>query len=289
MSIKIDFTSSFDALTSFENWLEINGEDTLKYVFKHREKYSLESFVEYFNIKDQDILKDVLLVASLHVTTNNDNCKSIKELGFLSLQEAIKAVTPLSDYLKEQGIVIDLQNKKVEYRGNTFDISKRTDYAMPGSREGDRNLVIGKLYNDYQINGFYCTPNALKYGGGVRYRPEILASLAGMLSNAAIEHDWIKKSKCYVLKYFADLSDFTYYTFNLDVRDISEYEENKEEYELHKRKWLLKKALAVVFDNMYSYRIPEEYSYCNYTTKIPLSNIEIFTEAEYKKQYKIEE
>lgn len=100
--------------------------------------------------------------------------------------------TPISNYLKAHGVLIDLKNKIIEYQGNNYDISKRYSRAIQGSKESHLDMVVYKLFRDYQINGFICHRNALTYGGGVSYRPEFLCNLANALGNVNIENAGIK-------------------------------------------------------------------------------------------------
>ncbi|MEA4987642.1 MAG: hypothetical protein VB095_06245 [Anaerovorax sp.] len=290
MKFQIDITTAFDALKSLEAWLNVKGEDILKFVSIQRNILYVQNFIDYFGIKDETILKGNLNLMSLHVTTNNDRNETIKKYGLMNLQDAINYDTTLGNYLREQGIRIELAEKTIEYKGKIVAIEKKDEYSLPGSKDRHKKNVIHKLFEDYQINGFFCRKNVLHYLGGVRHCPEILRSLSGMFENQDIAYNWMQSdNKCYVLKYFADLSEFTHYTFDVKVLNIKDYEENIEEYELDKRKWLIVKALLVIFNNMYDNSLPEVFSYAKFNTKIPFEHIEVFSEKEYIAKYKIKD
>ena len=290
MAYKVDITAAFDALKSLEDWLNVKGEDILKFVSKQKYIYRVQDFTEHFCIEDAVIMRGDLNLVSLHVTTNNDRCETIKKYGLMNLQDTINSDTPLGNYLRDQGIKIDLAKKIIEYKGELFSIEEKDEYSFPGSKGRYKNNVIHKLYEDHQINGFFCCRNVLRYGGGVSHRPEILYSLSVMLGNQDIAYNWMReKNKCYVLKCFADISEFEHYTFDVKVVNAKDYEENMREYELDKRKWLITKALSVIFDDMYDYSLPEVFSYAKFNTKIPFEHIEVFSDREYIDKYKIKD
>jgi hypothetical protein len=111
-----------------------------------------------------------------------------------------------------------------------------------------------------------------------------------MLENQDIAYDWMREgNKCYVLKYFADLSQFEHYTFDVKVLNAKDYEENKDKYELGKRKWLIANALSAIFDNICNYSLPEVFSYAKLDVKIPFEHIKVFSDKEYIAKYKIKD
>lgn len=288
MTFIVDMTTAFNALHSLEDWLNIKENDILEYVSQQKQIYYVNNFIEQFNIENTSILNGTLKLASLHVTTNNDNCDSIKKLGLMNLQDTLRLNTSLGNYIREQGIIINIDDMIVEYKGKIYDLKSKADNAVPGSKEHQQNFVTRKLYEDYQINGFLCNENALDYVGGIARRPEFLGNLASMLEDRRIEFDWVNsKNKCYVLKYYADIADFEHYTFNVKIRNELDYIENKEVYELQKRKWLIVNALTVIFDNMFGSSLPEFFSYAKFDTNIPFEEIEIFSDNEYLEKFNI--
>lgn len=153
--IVFDITTAFDALMSLERWLNICGEDILKYISKRKEDYSKKDFMEYFNIPDDILLNGDLSLAAMHVTTNNDNCYSIKNYGIRNLQDNLRLDTPLSRYLAEHGVKIDLEHGQIEFKSNVYDVSIWRSGFCLSSIEKNLNYVHRKLYKDHQINGFF--------------------------------------------------------------------------------------------------------------------------------------
>ncbi len=282
----INMTTAFDAIKSLEAWLDIKGEDIFNFISEQKHIYVI-NFLKRFCISDFTILRGTLKLTCLHVTTNDDNCASIRKFGLMNLQDTIRLNTNMGNYIRSQGIDINIDDKRMEYKGKSYDLSCKADYAMPGSKEFSRNAVIRKLYEDYQINGFFCSRNVLRYGGGISIRPEFLGNLATILEDQKIQYNWATpQNKCYVLKYYANIDDYEHYTFEVKVPNEQDYIQKKNDYELQKRKWLIVNALTVIFDEMF-YILPEFYSYAKFDTKIPFENIKIYTANEYIEKYNV--
>lgn len=276
----IDMTTPDDTLTSLGEYLDIYPEDILMYIATNK-NLTVDDFIEHFNINIEELLGKELYLCCLHVTTNNNNCESIKEYGLTNLQDSIKLNTPLAKYLKEKGVDVDIEDERINYNEKEFDISLEKD------KFGNLDMVHYKFFKDYQINAFFSNSNVLNYGGGVRHRPEILYNLSELLNNRNIEYDWLQRNnKCYVIKYKAKVSDFTHYTFELP-RDYHLYDSVYNEK--RKIKWIIKSCISIIHDNnFYSSIIPEIYAYMNFDVVVPYSNIvDIYTEEEYKMKFNI--
>lgn len=288
MVLYIDITSATSALKSLENWLGIARKNVLDFVSRQKYISYSQDYIKELNIDDRAVLQGDLSLVSLHVTTNDDNCDSIRKYGLMNLQYTINNDTVLGIYLREQGVNIDFAQKTIKYKNEVYSIAEKDEYAFPGSKEYIKNSVIRKLYRDYQINGFFCCKNVLQYGGGVRHRPEILNNLSAMLNNQDISYNWIKRdNSCYVLKYTAGIAEFDYCSFNIKPVNDQIYEENKAYYELAKRKWILTSALSVIFNDMFECGLPELFSYANFNTNVPFENIVIYTDKEYICNYHV--
>ncbi|RDW16581.1 hypothetical protein CWR48_16195 [Oceanobacillus arenosus] len=131
-------------------------------------------------------------MSSLHVTTNNDECSSIKKYGLINLQQAILLDTPLNKYLQNHGVQIDLAKKQIHYKGEIYEIAK--DYRGLAGRDS-AEWVSFKLFEDYQINSFFSSENVLNYGGNVNENPEFLYNLAQLLKDGKIKYDWMNNNK----------------------------------------------------------------------------------------------
>lgn len=269
----IDMTTPNNAVMSLGEFLNIYPEDILEYVAINKDS-TVDDFIEHFNINVEELLGKELYLSCLHVTTNNDECKSIKQYGLTNLRDSIRLDTPFCRYLREKGIDVDVENKKVSYKGKVFDVS--SDKREIGNDK--LYLIHFKLFKDYQINAFFSYDNVLNYGGGVRRRPEFLYNLSQIFSDNKIENDWYKQNnKCYVIKYKAELQYFTHYTF-----DDAYSKEGK-------IRWIIKSCIRVIHDNIfYSSIMPEIYAYMNFDVNISYSNIiKIYTEEEYITEFNI--
>jgi len=279
-TVLYDITTAYNALNSLSEYLDVFPEDILNFMFCNKD-CSLDKFLDHFNINKDSLLDKEIYVASLHVTTNNDKCSSLEKYGLRNLRDAIQLDTPVGLYLRDKRIDIDFIKNQISYKSQSYDISGGfTGFGV----NHDLDLVLYKLFDDYQINGFFSDDNVLDYGGGVKARPEFLHSLAELLKDQDIEYDWIRqKTQCYVLKYKADLSKFANYTFDIKKH---EYYEEENYIELKKRLWLVKEGLNVINDDMFYDMIPERYSYMNFDVIIPYSDIvNIYTSEEYEKTF----
>ncbi|WP_346234877.1 hypothetical protein MKY04_18030 [Lysinibacillus telephonicus] len=277
-----DMTTCGSTLKSLSKLLNIDDSEIVKYIVTRKGEYSVEEFLEVFDVDENVVADKELLLTSLHVTTNNDNCESIKELGITNLQKAVTLNTPLKRYLKEQGVEINVEKKEIFYKGKNYDISKEYNGINIGSKDEQLNWIIYKLYKDYQINAFFYDKNVLNYGGDIRRRPEFLKNLAAFLKSSNIENNWKMSSEyqCHVIKFFAPISQFTNYTFN--VEDMYYLEE--QEFYLEKIKWVIKQSLRHLHDDKFNDGAENCYAYLRFDETIPYSNIiSILTDVEYLK------
>jgi hypothetical protein len=284
-----DLTTLEGTKKGLAEYLNVNENILEAYTEFCKGDYSVDDFLDFINVTDNDLLKGELLLASLHVTTNNDNCNTIKKYGLVNLQQAIKLDTPLGMYLKQKGILIDIENKVIQYKGKTFDISKESNEF--DDEEKALTMIVHKLYEDYQINSFFGSDNVLEYGGYCSDRPEFLYNLAEFLKDPSIIDDWERNSenKCYIIKFHVPMSNCTDYTF-MDETDfaLSKYELDyldDEEIEIRKRKWIIHQSLANIYDENFK---REYFCYLKFDVSVPFSDIiKIYTPDEYLKEYRI--
>jgi hypothetical protein len=98
--IVYDFTRNEETLTSLSTYLDIGVRDNRTYSFINKDNFNLDEFLEKFGIDDEKLLSVDLMLASLHVTTNNDNFDSIKKYGLVNLQKSIELDTTIGSFLK---------------------------------------------------------------------------------------------------------------------------------------------------------------------------------------------
>ena len=281
-----DMTSTESTLQSLEGLLGLNERKIVQYIINKKGELDTEDFMDTFSVKENNLLNKELFIVSLHVTTNNDNCASIKKFGLLDLQKSLTLDTPLKRHLKSLGIHIDLTNKKIFYNDNIIDIGKKYSGINFGSEDEYLNSVIHKLFIDFQINAFFYSKNVLNYDGGVKNRPEFLMNLSNLLKDTRISKKWEDNTKCYVIKFFAPLSSYTDYSFSDFIYDDLDEKEVISE----KIKSVIQKSLWRIHDDIFHNGPDECYSYIKPHLVIPNSQImKIYTEEEYVEEYNIKE
>jgi hypothetical protein len=285
--IVYDITNLNAAINSLGEYLNLSERQIVKYIAENKMTYNTTDFLDYFNIDDEILLDSELNLVALHVTTNNDKCESIKKYGLLNLQQAIIQDTPLSKYLKSQGVHIDIKQKEVHFRGKVYNIFKE----YKGIRNRDRDFVPYKLYEDYQINSFLSYDNVLDYG--VQNVPEFLQSLSNLLKSNDLQFNWIKQqSKCYVIKFVTSISNCANDTFysgddgSLNSNDFKYLD--YEELVFMKRKWIVYQSLSVINNGIFADIDKQLYCPLNFDVKVPYSDIlKIYTPSEYMKEYRL--
>lgn len=205
-----DYDSTLKSLLEFLSLDEKDIENILDQVYL--ESTEVEDFLESFEIEDEHLLAKEVELVSLHSTTSLDNCKAIKRLGIINLQDAVSQETPLKDYLSKKEIHINIKDKYILYKGNQLDISEKMEGFSLTDSEEFRNRIIHKFYGDFQTNAFLCHPNVVSYGGYTRDRPEILFDLAQFLKDAEIESDWVKdkNKEHHIIKFKQPLHYYKY-------------------------------------------------------------------------------
>jgi hypothetical protein len=279
--IDYDFTKFSYAYKSLSEYLDILERDVRLYIGTNRGENDPEKFLEHFKITNEKLLEKELILNAIHVTTNNDECHSIKQYGLVNLQQAVLLDTPIRRYLKAHDVVIDINNKALAYKGEKYNIIKK--YKGLSTRT-PLEWIIYKFYEDYQVNAFFSSENALKYDGEVSSRPEFLMNLSKFLKSASIEDDWRndRDNKCYVLKIkvpLADISDTLIFDHDNDI----DYME-QEEIDVLKRKWVIQKTLDVIND-LYNGFTPERFCEMKFEASVSPNNIKIYNSDEYLLEY----
>ncbi|MGG3772977.1 hypothetical protein [Heyndrickxia faecalis] len=115
--IHYDLTTFEGTIQSLEKYLNESEREISKYIANNKDNYDSNEFIELFQITDEQLLSSELIMSSLHVTTNNDECSSIKKYGLVNLQQAILLDTPLNKFLQNHGVQIDLEKKQIYHNG----------------------------------------------------------------------------------------------------------------------------------------------------------------------------
>lgn len=283
--IQYDLTTFEGALESLGKYLDLTERQLGKYIAEHKNNWNVDEFLEIYNVTHEKLFENELLMISLHVTTNNDECASIKKQGLVNLRQAIMLDTPLSRYLEDHDIKIDIDSKTLKHRGRCFDINDREDlYTNRTALE----WIAFKLYEDYQVNSFFAYENVLTYGGMVHRRPEFLLNL-GKVLGGNVEFDWEKdkSNKTYIVKVISPLSDSAIQTF-IHRSYIQGWD--RDAIEVLKRKWIIHNSLRVLNETLFSRTIPEIPNEMNFDVTVsPESILKVYTPEQYFEEYQIEE
>lgn len=281
--IEYDMTTFQATIGSMSKLMGVDEHQITKYCASHKDDYDAEEFLGILGISEHDLLHFEILLTSLHVTTDKEDCSSVRKHGLLNLQQAIIKDTPLRAYIRDFGVHIEIEKKQIQYQDKIFDISKKYN----GINE-PIDWIIYKLYKDFQLNSFFYSDNVLKYGGGIRRRPEFLYNLAEFLRMPNIEYDWMNDISCFVIKYKATLSQFADWNFDIDKDEINYLNEN--EINIRKIKWLINQSLRRINNDLFYNSIDDCYSYLKNDAYVRASDISrIYTENEYLEEYQINE
>lgn len=245
-----DLTSYESALNSLSNIINVIPVKLEIFLFRHRNDTDdlYNKLIDDFKINLDTIDISDLYLKVLQVTTNGDNCESIRRYGLLNTQEAIQKDTFLSRYLNKKGIIIDFINKTIKYKSNL--------YFMDNNNDRDIKLCFIKLFSrcHYPINGFIYSDNPMNYGDQINKKPEIIGNLADAFGRD-IEKEWIQNTKCFIIEFIPSIYDFDYSVFT-DNREL--FEDNKD---LVIKRWLLDLSIILLHDLKFNEHHADVYAY----------------------------
>lgn len=238
------------------NWLysvlDMKQGDLIEdYIFKCGNDFEIffENHIE--EIKRIDI--NELELVAVHVTSNDDDCSSIKKYGLRNLKIVLTENTELKRFLLGEQIEFDVDNKKMVVHGIEYelDYQKYLDMKDKTAREKDLESIARKLYYDFQVNGFFFNRDIFDYGTGIHKHPEFLLTLSGFgIETKDIDYKWSKMNQGYVIKYKSHVADFEYYTFY--EGGVEEYLNDAQNDRIKLRHWLISHAIDGCFSNLAS-------------------------------------
>ncbi|MDM0969961.1 hypothetical protein QTI89_12015 [Clostridium perfringens] len=231
-----------------------------------KEKW-LECFCEYFNLNldkvnqyfnnfnedeknENNVIQDLNInlkkakssnvkIIGRHMTTStSEDLKSFEKYGLMDLKFMLECDTPLSEFLARYEIKVDVNNKKIIFRGEEYPILEYRE-SCPRCFKDNKNIKIcnkysrcelkknlellaSKLYNYGATLEFFIMSNLSvmqKYSTICRY-PEILETINGIcrhlpnskFSPSMLGIEWAnEKNKCYVIEFPAILSNMETY------------------------------------------------------------------------------
>lgn len=90
-----DMTTLQDTIGSMSNLLGVDKRQITKYCASHKDDYDVEGFLNSLGLSEYKLLDFDFWLTSLHVTTDKENCSSIKKHGLLNLHQSLIKDTPL--------------------------------------------------------------------------------------------------------------------------------------------------------------------------------------------------
>lgn len=148
----------------------------------------------------------------------------------------LKEETPMRLMLKTFEVIIDIDNKKLEFRNRKFNIDVSNSIY---SFSDEIALIYSRIYKDFAITGFLYLKYIERYRAGGEKCPKFLKNLAELL-NIEIDKSWVKKIQKYKLHLKLPLEFISDETFELST-EVSEIE---------LKKWMLRKAVEKSIKNI---------------------------------------
>lgn len=247
-----DITTPDLAYGWLQEILGISGEDIIRdYILKCNK--DLDCFIDRHLTAIKKIDINSAEFGVFHVTSNSDQCAAVKQQGIRNLQKVLAEPCELSLFLDSLGFRFDIQNKKMIYEDQIYNIdyeSYRNKDEILTFQEKKLKNIARKIYFDNQVNGFFYSSDMFNYGTSIDKRPEFLLTLSSF--NSPFDYlgvKWGETRKGYVVKYKAKLSQFEHYTFYHDVND---YLDDSQMEWMQLKKWMLSYAIDGSFSNLYS-------------------------------------
>lgn len=261
-----------------------NREDIDNFLrLQEKEPYSyddvLEDFLNTLQVNLEEMNVEDITFAGIHITTNNDNCASIKKYGLLNLRQALTMDTPIKRFLKDWGIQFhfndDFTPDIVTFTGiHNGELIKEVFSIEDFSKtfKGYSSLIHTKLTSSshYPINAFLFINDYKSYGGNVHDIPEFISHFGNSLPTNDFIDAWKKDRKSYAIKFYADFDTCNVTTLlphstNLKEDILNDYEEIK--------KALLKKCIETSINHIHQQDQSKIYLYMKPEAIIPYGDI----------------
>ena len=265
--MEYDIWTNTLALQSICNLLSITVNE-FSHIFIYECGVDSEAFWKYYFEKLDKVKLDDIKIHVRHVTGTLDECSEIKQAGLRNLQWVLSNNTILASILKKFGIIFDVENRDVYYKGNRLPISKNL-----------REPLWHRIYCDYCIDGFLYCDDVKEYGYDVYKRPEFFMNLLECFPNIEkLDEYWKSKSKTFLIEFYATVNQINKCTFDtyFDEKILNPIDET-EEIDVNQKikRWLLIKAI----DRLYN-KLDETYAYIEDDGYIPANQILRYTEIE---------
>lgn len=270
-----DITHYEGAINFLKEFTQKTQDEIEGYLEKSHEDYNIYSFLEELKIDVNELCIKDLNVAILHVTTNSDENISIKRYGIVNLQQSLTLNTPLKRFLESGKIGFDITNHIMWCRDEAIDITYSNRCLSIDGYDDKLNRIAHKIYEDYQINGFFYSKDALNYGGGIARRPEIIYNIKEFIGRSNIEEAWQEKAKTYLIKFIVPVDQLMWWSVYESKDEYIEDRSCKEQLKYQ----LINKALGVIWNIYYDSYPSDYYAYLKPEVIVPYENIIEINEA----------
>ncbi|MEG0641408.1 MAG: hypothetical protein RR515_02325 [Clostridium sp.] len=234
-------------------FLNMTGEEyIMNYIVECKRNF--EAFWESHFEEIDTIDISNLRIIGFHVVGSLDGCMEIRKNGLKNLKKVLSQNTMLNRVLRKNGVIIDVESKKLYYNGASFDI----DYVKYEGRydlseqEEKIESLAHRIYYDFCVDGFMANDNIFSYGTNIHERPEFIKNLIELLPDLEpMQDEWIKKSISYKVNFYAYIEQLQRFNFGLSKEGDSSYSYYGELTDEQKiKKWLLSHAIDRVNNNL---------------------------------------
>jgi len=201
------------------------------------------AFIEKAGIKLDTVDITEVSLHCKHVTTINDDFKSLKKYGLITLDKVLTYPTPLNKFLLEHNIRVDILNRDIYYENKRIHIVKSDEECencfygtecqelvdfmgkpttlsyrnMSCEYRDEINIIRSKLYHDkceVEVHLLGSEKEVHEYSD-VRHYPEILLTIDNLIAKLFdegihLQQDWHdqQNSKYYCLDFDVNIFDF---------------------------------------------------------------------------------
>lgn len=166
------------------------------------------------------VAPDDLLLHLRHVTTNTDECASIRESGILGIKDVLSSPNVLTDLFLNCGVSYDKEDDSVIVKGMRYALSQVDDPLFNRMPHLPVDDLLRILARDSVVNAFI-HESCIRGYSSIAVNPEVVGVLemnAGREGLKAIE-DWRSNASPYVVEFTATLGELDSGNLVPDDRD----------------------------------------------------------------------
>ena len=307
-----DFFEESKIIENMSSYFKVNKDKVKKY-FNSVEEVDISDFIKNFNINLNSYDSREVFIKCKHLTTSNDELKSFKQYGLINLRKVLTLKTPLKNFLEENSIDIDVENKIFSYEGIKYKIISHEDECDKcfygnckyrkdilgdsskliyrdmscGYRKVITNLYV-KLYKDRAETEVFISGNneEITEYSIINKCPEILLTIDNIMkkisnnySDLQSKWEYSQKGVFYILEFYTNIKNFEFintsklYEGYSFIDDIKEYFDIDDEARNNSDFY---RNLFLLQNSIYCYYgYPKEYGQLYPETKILFENVKV--------------